>query len=140
MGTSLAGVRGAAFGPAALTGVQAARILDNRGNIELAEVHRRVLEFRRLLEDQRQLIEELDQRGYDATSAQIIFESSGHKLFTVRAGAEAKCCLRRIEITGLSLYGRWIDQMPKMGGNIGEIVEHCIRDRPLNGSRRCLRL
>jgi hypothetical protein len=55
--------------------VQAARILDYRGNIESAEVHRRVLEFRRLLEDQRQLIEESNQRGYDATSAQIIFES-----------------------------------------------------------------
>ena len=29
----------------------------------------------RLIEDQRQLIEESNQRGYDATSAQIVFES-----------------------------------------------------------------
>ena len=55
--------------------MQAAKICDHRGNVESAEVHRRVLEFRRLVEDQRQLIEESNQRGYDATSAQIIFES-----------------------------------------------------------------
>jgi len=55
--------------------MQAAKIRDNRGNIETADVHRRVLEFRRLVEDQRQLIEESNQRGYDATSAQIIFDS-----------------------------------------------------------------
>jgi hypothetical protein len=55
--------------------MQAAKIRDNRGDIESADVHRRVREFRRLVEDQRQLIEESNQRGYDATSAQIIFES-----------------------------------------------------------------
>jgi hypothetical protein len=55
--------------------MQAAKIRDNRGNIETADVHRRVLEFRRLVEDQRRLIEECNQRGYDATSPQIVFES-----------------------------------------------------------------
>ena len=55
--------------------MQAVKIYDNRDNIESVETHRSVRELRRLIEDQRQLIEESNQRGYDATSAQIVFES-----------------------------------------------------------------
>ena len=42
---------------------------------ELAEAQRRMGEFRKLAEIQRQLIEESTQRGYDVTSAKIVFES-----------------------------------------------------------------
>lgn len=55
--------------------MQAEKIRDNRDNIESVETHRSVKELRRLIEDQRQLIEESRQRGYDATSAQIVFDS-----------------------------------------------------------------
>jgi len=46
-----------------------------RDNIESVVADRRALEFRRLIETQRELIEESNERGYDATSARIVFES-----------------------------------------------------------------
>jgi len=48
--------------------MQAAKLYDE---FESVEAYR----LGRLIEDQRQLIEESNQRGYDATSAQIVFES-----------------------------------------------------------------
>jgi hypothetical protein len=39
------------------------------------ETHRSVKELCKLIEEQRELIEESNQRGYDATSAQIVIES-----------------------------------------------------------------
>jgi hypothetical protein len=48
--------------------MQAAKLYDK---FESVEAYR----LGRLIEDQRQLIEESNQRGYDATSAQIVFES-----------------------------------------------------------------
>jgi hypothetical protein len=55
--------------------MQAVKIRDNRSNVESVETHRSVKELYKLIEEQRQLIEESNQRGYDATSAQIVFES-----------------------------------------------------------------
>jgi len=55
--------------------MQAVKIRGNRNNVESVETHRSVNEFCKLIEEQRQLIEESDQRGYDATSAQIVLES-----------------------------------------------------------------
>jgi len=42
---------------------------------ELAGAERRVKEVSALIECERQVIEESEQRGYDATSAKILFES-----------------------------------------------------------------
>jgi hypothetical protein len=41
----------------------------------LVEAERRVAESNALIEHQRQLIEELGYKGYDITSAQIVFDS-----------------------------------------------------------------
>jgi hypothetical protein len=55
--------------------MQAVKISSNRKNVESVETHRSVKELCKLIEEQRQLIEESNQRGYDATSAQIVIES-----------------------------------------------------------------
>jgi len=55
--------------------MQALKILRNRNNVESVATHRSVKELYKLIEEQRQLIDESNQRGYDATSAQIVFES-----------------------------------------------------------------
>jgi hypothetical protein len=55
--------------------MQAVKISSNRNNVESVETHRSVKELCKLIEEQRQLIEESNQRGYDATSAQIVIES-----------------------------------------------------------------
>jgi hypothetical protein len=55
--------------------MQAVKISSNRNNVESVETHRSVKELCKLIEEQRELIEESNQRGYDATSAQIVIES-----------------------------------------------------------------
>jgi hypothetical protein len=55
--------------------MQTVKIRSNRNNVESVETHRSVKELCKLIEEQRQLIEESNQRGYDATSAQIVIES-----------------------------------------------------------------
>jgi hypothetical protein len=55
--------------------MQAVKIRGDRNNVESVETHRSIKELCKLIEEQRQLIEESDQRGYDATSAQIVIES-----------------------------------------------------------------
>jgi|RhiMethySRZTD1v2_1073278.scaffolds.fasta_scaffold3403378_1 hypothetical protein len=55
--------------------MQAVKIRDDRNNVESVETHRSIKELCKLIEEQRQLIEESNQRGYDATSAQIVIES-----------------------------------------------------------------
>jgi len=55
--------------------MQAVKIRRDRNNVESVETHRSIKELCKLIEEQRQLIEESDQRGYDATSAQIVIES-----------------------------------------------------------------
>jgi hypothetical protein len=55
--------------------MQAVKISSNRKNVESVETHRSVKELCKLIEEQRELIEESNQRGYDATSAQIVIES-----------------------------------------------------------------
>ena len=51
------------------------RFSDDWGIIELAEAERRIQELNALIECQRQIVEESEQRGYDATSAKIVLES-----------------------------------------------------------------
>ena len=55
--------------------MQAVKIRGDRNNVESVETHRSIKELCKLIEEQRQLIEESNQRGYDATSAQIVIES-----------------------------------------------------------------
>ena len=55
--------------------MQAVKIRRDRNNVESVETHRSIKELCKLIEEQRQLIEESNQRGYDATSAQIVIES-----------------------------------------------------------------
>ena len=52
--------------------MESAKILEH---IVAAEAQGRVLQFRGLIENQRALIEESNQRGYDTISAKIIFDS-----------------------------------------------------------------
>ncbi len=51
------------------------RFSDDWGIIELVEAKRRIQELNALIECQRQIVEESEQRGYDATSAKIVLES-----------------------------------------------------------------
>jgi hypothetical protein len=51
------------------------RFSDDWGIIELAEAERRIQELNALIECQRQIVEESEQRDYDATSATIVLES-----------------------------------------------------------------
>ena len=51
------------------------RVSDDRGITELADAERRVRETSALIECQRQIVEESEQRGYDATSAKIVVKS-----------------------------------------------------------------
>ena len=51
------------------------RVSDDWGITELAEAERRIQELNALIECQRQIIEESEQRGYDATSAKIVVKS-----------------------------------------------------------------
>jgi hypothetical protein len=55
--------------------MQSLHVSDDWGTTELAEAERRIPEIGALIECQRQIIEESEQRGYDATSAMIVFES-----------------------------------------------------------------
>ena len=51
------------------------RVSDDWGITELAEAERRIQELNALIECQRQIVEESEQRGYDATSAKIVVKS-----------------------------------------------------------------
>ena len=51
------------------------RVSDDWGIIELVEAKRRIQELNALIECQRQIVEESEQRGYDATSAKIVVKS-----------------------------------------------------------------
>jgi hypothetical protein len=51
------------------------RFSDDWSIIELVEAKRRIQELNALIECQRQIVEESEQRGYDATSAKIVLES-----------------------------------------------------------------
>jgi len=51
------------------------RVSDDWVITELAEAERRIQELNALIECQRQIVEESEQRGYDATSAKIVLES-----------------------------------------------------------------
>jgi len=51
------------------------RVSDDWGITELEEAERRIQELNALIECQRQIVEESEQRGYDATSAKIVRES-----------------------------------------------------------------
>ena len=51
------------------------RVSDDWGITELAEAERRIQELYALIECQRQIVEESEQRGYDATSAKIVVKS-----------------------------------------------------------------
>jgi len=71
MGMLLGARKGDQLRPRSYSTMETAKI----ENTELAEAQRCMGEFRRLAEIQRQLIEESNQRGYDVTSANIVFES-----------------------------------------------------------------
>jgi hypothetical protein len=55
--------------------MQSFHFTDNRCSAELAEAERRVPEINVLIDRQRQLIDELEQRGVDHTSAKIVLDS-----------------------------------------------------------------
>ena len=63
------------------------RFSDDWGIIELVEAERRIQELNALIECQRQIVEESEQRGYDATSAKIVLESLHVSLSLVRTGS-----------------------------------------------------
>ena len=55
--------------------MQSFHFTDNWRTAELAEAERRVPEVNVLIDRQRQLIDELEQRGVDHTSAKIVLDS-----------------------------------------------------------------
>ncbi len=55
--------------------MQSFYISDNWRSIELAEAERRVPEINALIDHQREVIDELEQRGIDHTSAKIVLDS-----------------------------------------------------------------